>query len=233
MELRFGEYSFGEPKYDERECRERDATYAAPLRVERRADVKETGEVKEQELFMGDFPLMTDHRHFHHQRRRARRRQPARALPRRLLHQGGGPDHRPRPRLRQGHPEPRRLARVRDLQPRLLSVKVDRKRKIPVTTLLRAIERRGQAHEMLGNARSRRRRHQPGPPLHPRRSTGHRRHTQDKALPRSSTSAAPRRPADARERPHPGELASSSTPPLRPGQGRPLQAEQGRPVAAS
>src|SRR5215211_745188 len=59
MELRFGEYSFGEPKYDERECRDRDATYAAPLRVRVELIVKETGEVKEQELFMGDFPLMT------------------------------------------------------------------------------------------------------------------------------------------------------------------------------
>ena len=59
MELRFGEYSFGEPKYDERECRERDATFAAPLRVKVELIVKETGEVKEQELFMGDFPLMT------------------------------------------------------------------------------------------------------------------------------------------------------------------------------
>src|SRR5204862_7075255 len=59
MELRFGEYSFGEPKYNERECRERDATYAVPLRVKVELIVKETGEVKEQELFMGDFPLMT------------------------------------------------------------------------------------------------------------------------------------------------------------------------------
>src|ERR1700693_3175785 len=59
MELRFGEYSFGEPKYCERECRDRDATYAAPLRVRVELIVKETGEVKEQELFMGDFPLMT------------------------------------------------------------------------------------------------------------------------------------------------------------------------------
>jgi DNA-directed RNA polymerase beta subunit len=59
MELRFGEYSFGEPKYSEDECRNRDATFAAPLRVKVELSVKETGEVKEQELFMGDFPLMT------------------------------------------------------------------------------------------------------------------------------------------------------------------------------
>ena len=47
------------PKYDIEECKERDATYAAPLRVKVRLINKETGEVKEQEIFMGDFPLMT------------------------------------------------------------------------------------------------------------------------------------------------------------------------------
>ena len=47
------------PKYDIEECKERDATYAAPLRVKVRLINKESGEVKEQEIFMGDFPLMT------------------------------------------------------------------------------------------------------------------------------------------------------------------------------
>ncbi len=47
------------PKYDIEECKERDATYAAPLRVKVRLINKETGEVKEQEVFMGDFPIMT------------------------------------------------------------------------------------------------------------------------------------------------------------------------------
>src|SRR3972149_6401386 len=60
LEMRFTDYSFGEPKYTQEECRERDATYAAPLRVIVQLLVKETGEVKEQEIFMGDFPLMTD-----------------------------------------------------------------------------------------------------------------------------------------------------------------------------
>lgn len=58
--LEFIDYSLGEPKYPEEECQERDATYAAPLRVKVRLINKETGEVKEQEVFMGDFPLMTD-----------------------------------------------------------------------------------------------------------------------------------------------------------------------------
>lgn len=58
--LEFIDYSLGEPKYHVEECKERDVTYAAPLRVKVRLINKETGEVKEQEVFMGDFPLMTD-----------------------------------------------------------------------------------------------------------------------------------------------------------------------------
>ncbi len=59
--LEFIDYSIdGEPKYGVEECKERDVTYAAPLKVKVRLINKETGEVKEQEVFMGDFPLMTD-----------------------------------------------------------------------------------------------------------------------------------------------------------------------------
>ncbi|MEW9672306.1 DNA-directed RNA polymerase subunit beta [Ammoniphilus sp. 3BR4] len=58
--LEFIDYSLGEPKYSVDETKERDVTYAAPLRVKVRLINKETGEVKEQEVFMGDFPLMTD-----------------------------------------------------------------------------------------------------------------------------------------------------------------------------
>jgi DNA-directed RNA polymerase subunit beta len=58
--LEFVDYSLGEPKYPVDESKERDVTYAAPLRVKVRLHNKETGEVKEQEVFMGDFPLMTE-----------------------------------------------------------------------------------------------------------------------------------------------------------------------------
>lgn len=58
--LEFIDYTLGEPKYEVDECKERDANYAAPLRVKVRLINKETGEVKEQEVFMGDFPLMTE-----------------------------------------------------------------------------------------------------------------------------------------------------------------------------
>jgi DNA-directed RNA polymerase subunit beta len=58
--LEFIDYSLGEPKYSVDESKERDVTYAAPLRVKVRLINKETGEVKEQEVFMGDFPIMTE-----------------------------------------------------------------------------------------------------------------------------------------------------------------------------
>ena len=59
--LEFVDYSLDEkPKYDIEECKERDTTYCAPLKVKVRLINKETGEIKEQEVFMGDFPLMTE-----------------------------------------------------------------------------------------------------------------------------------------------------------------------------
>jgi DNA-directed RNA polymerase subunit beta len=61
--LEFGDHSLGEPKYTVEECRERDMTYSAPLRVRVRLITAESGEIKgipDQEIFMGDFPLMTD-----------------------------------------------------------------------------------------------------------------------------------------------------------------------------
>jgi len=61
LELSFVDYSMNEkPKYTEEECKARDATYAAPLKVGVRLRNRETEEIKEQEVFMGDFPLMTE-----------------------------------------------------------------------------------------------------------------------------------------------------------------------------
>ena len=61
LELSFIDYKIDdEPKYSVAECKERDVTYAAPLRVTARLNNTETGEIKESEVFMGDFPLMTD-----------------------------------------------------------------------------------------------------------------------------------------------------------------------------
>ncbi|EPD49513.1 DNA-directed RNA polymerase subunit beta [Paenisporosarcina sp. FSL H8-0542] len=60
LSLEFIDYTLGEPKYPVDESKERDVTYAAPLRVKVRLHNKETDEVKEQDVFMGDFPLMTE-----------------------------------------------------------------------------------------------------------------------------------------------------------------------------
>src|SRR5215467_14142343 len=139
MELRFGEYEFGEPKYDERECRDRDATYAAPLRVAVELLVKETGEVKEQQLFMGDFPLMTPTGTFIINGAE-------RVVVSQLVRSPGvyftkEKDPTTGRDLAFAKVIPNRGAWLefetsnRDV----ISVKVDRKRKIPVTTLLRAI----------------------------------------------------------------------------------------------
>ena len=59
--LEFVDYKMDDkPKYTVTECKERDATYAAPMRVRARLLNKETGEIKENEVYMGDFPIMTD-----------------------------------------------------------------------------------------------------------------------------------------------------------------------------
>ena len=60
LSLEFGDYHFDEPRYSIKESKDRETTYSAPLRVEVRLFNRETGEVKEQEIFMGDMPLMTD-----------------------------------------------------------------------------------------------------------------------------------------------------------------------------
>ena len=60
LSLEFGDYSFDEPRYSIKEAKERMVNYAAPLKVQARVFIHETGEVKEQEIFLGDMPLMTD-----------------------------------------------------------------------------------------------------------------------------------------------------------------------------
>ncbi len=60
LSLEIGDYSFDEPRLTIKECKERKSTYAAPLKVQARLFNNQTGEVKEQELFFGDMPIMTD-----------------------------------------------------------------------------------------------------------------------------------------------------------------------------
>ena len=58
-ELHFQDHEFRPPKYSPQECKEREITFSQPLYVRTRLVMKETGEIKEQEIFMGDFPMMT------------------------------------------------------------------------------------------------------------------------------------------------------------------------------
>ncbi len=60
LSLEFGDYHFDEPRFSIKECKDRETTYSAPLKVEVRLFNHETGEVKEQEIFLGDMPIMTD-----------------------------------------------------------------------------------------------------------------------------------------------------------------------------
>src|SRR5437016_9507023 len=60
LAVEFGEYQFGQPQFSIKECREKDLTYQAPLSMTVRFVNKDTGEIREQTVFMGDFPMMTD-----------------------------------------------------------------------------------------------------------------------------------------------------------------------------
>jgi DNA-directed RNA polymerase subunit beta len=139
MELYFQDYKFGEPRYDEFECRQRDMTYAAPLRVRVSLRIKETGEIKDQEIFMGDFPLMTENGTFVINGAE-------RVVVSQLVRSPGvyftmSEDPASGRRLYSAKLIPNRGAwlEFETSNKDILSVKVDRKRKIPVTVLLRAI----------------------------------------------------------------------------------------------
>jgi DNA-directed RNA polymerase subunit beta len=139
MELRFLDYTFGEPRYDEYECRERDMTFAAPLRVNVQLRILATGELKESEIFLGDFPLMTENGTFVINGAE-------RVVVSQLIRSPGvyfkeDKDPTSGRGLHSAKLIPNRGAWLefetnkRDV----ISVKVDRKRKIPVTILLRAV----------------------------------------------------------------------------------------------
>ncbi len=139
MDLRFGKYFFGTPRYTEVECRERDLTYAAPLRVRAELLIKETGEIKEQEIFLGDFPLMTEKGTFVINGAE-------RVVVSQLVRSPGVYfkdvfDETSGRRLWTAKLIPNRGAwlEFETTNKDVMYVKVDRKRKIPVTVLLRAI----------------------------------------------------------------------------------------------
>src|SRR5690349_17623776 len=130
---------FGAPKYTEQECREKDITFSAPLRIRASLRNKQTGEIKDQDIFMGDFPLMTEQGTFIVNG-------VERVVVSQLVRSPGiyftaeydaGADRN----LYVGKLIPNRGAwlEFETSNKNVLTVKIDRKRKIPVTTLLRAI----------------------------------------------------------------------------------------------
>ncbi len=130
---------FGKPKYSEDECRDRDATYAAPLNVKARLMNKETGEIIEKDIFMGDFPLMTKEGTFIINGAE-------RVVVSQLVRSPGvyftvDEDATTGKKLFAAKLIPGRGAwlEFETSNKNLLTVKIDRKRKLPVTTLLRAI----------------------------------------------------------------------------------------------
>jgi DNA-directed RNA polymerase subunit beta len=139
LEIYFLEHEFGDPKYSEHECVERDLTYAAPIKVKARLIVKETGEIKEQELFMGDFPVMTSRGTFIINGAE-------RVVVNQLIRSPGVYFTIDRDRA-----SGRNLCSAKLIPDRgtwvefetsnrgVISAKINRKRKIPITTLLRAI----------------------------------------------------------------------------------------------
>ncbi len=140
MDLYFKDYYFGTPKYSEYESREREMTYSAPLRVRVQLVLKETGEVKEQEIFMGDFPLMTSKGTFIINGAE-------RVVVSQLVRSPGVYFT-----LERDATSGRDLCFAKLIPSRgawlefetsnrdVISVKVDRKRKVPITVLLRAID---------------------------------------------------------------------------------------------
>ncbi|MCX6043866.1 MAG: DNA-directed RNA polymerase subunit beta, partial [Chloroflexi bacterium] len=139
LELHFGDFYFGEPKYPEDECRERDITFSAPLWVKVKLVNRDTGEISEQEVFMGDFPLMTESATFIINGSE-------RVVVSQLIRSPGVYFT-----VEEDRATGRELAGAKMIPSRgawlefetskrdIISVKVDRKRKLPVSILLRAV----------------------------------------------------------------------------------------------
>src|ERR1700730_502677 len=140
FELKFLDYEFGQPKFSVEECRNRDMTYAAPLRIKTRLTIKETGEIKESEVYMGDFAMMTGEGTFIVNGTE-------RVVVSQLVRSPGvyftaAEDPNTGRKLFGAKLIPNRGAwlEIETSAKDLLTVKIDRKRKVPVTVLLKALE---------------------------------------------------------------------------------------------
>src|SRR5438874_2288350 len=140
FELKFLDYEWGQPKSSVEECRNRDMTYQSPLRIRTRLTIKETGEIKESEVYMGDFATMTDQGTFIVNGTE-------RVVVSQLVRSPGvyftsAEDPNTGRRLFGAKLIPNRGAwlEIETSNKDVLTVKIDRKRKVPVTVLLKALE---------------------------------------------------------------------------------------------
>jgi DNA-directed RNA polymerase subunit beta len=137
LAVEFGEYKFGEPQFSIKECREKDLTYQAPLSMTVRFVNKETGEIREQTVFMGDFPMMTQWGTFIINGTE-------RVIVTQLVRSPGAYLMEPK--------DPTKQVFIANLMPSrgswleleidkkgIVYARIDRKRKLPITTLLRAL----------------------------------------------------------------------------------------------
>src|ERR671938_626415 len=137
LAVEFGDYRFGEPQFSIKECREKDLTYQAPLSMTVRFVNKETGEIREQTVFMGDFPMMTDWGTFIINGTE-------RVIVTQLVRSPGAYLMEPK--------DPTKQVFTANLMPSrgswleleidkkgVVYARIDRKRKLPITTLLRAL----------------------------------------------------------------------------------------------
>ena len=225
LAVEFGAHEFGDPKYSVEECKEKDMSFQAPLFVEVRFINKETGEIKEQQVFMGDFPLMTDRGTFVINGTE-------RVVVSQLVRSPGVYYAEELDKTtdkidlhRQGHPRPRRVARARDRPPRhRLGAHRPQAQaaRSPCFSRRSASPRRARrssrcsATPSASSARSRR--------TSPRPRRGAHRDLQAPASGRA---------ADGRVGAQPARRPVLQPAALRPGQGRPLQGEQeARPRAS-
>src|SRR5437764_3746448 len=140
FELKFLDYEWGQPKSSVEECRNRDMTYQSPLRIRTRLTIKETGEIKESEVYMGDFATMTDQGTFIVNGTE-------RVVVSQLVRSPGvyftsAEDPNTGRRLFGAKLIPNRGAwlEIETSNKDVLTVKIDRKRKVPVTVLRKALE---------------------------------------------------------------------------------------------
>ena len=141
LELSFIDYSMDEkPKYDVEECKARDATYAAPMKVQRAPAEQGDGRDQGAGDLHGRFPPDDPLRHLCHQRRRARGGLPDRPLPRHLLRQGDRPQDRHLPLLTTTViPYRGAWLEYETDTSEVFWVRIDKNRKLPITCLIRAL----------------------------------------------------------------------------------------------